>query len=366
MVHRKILGEHIKKQYNIMALVGNGFDIQVLNQYNRPTTTRYTDFYHFLKMNNVRTNNLIVQEMEAALDADAEDWSDIEACIERLVQQGNRVKAIAKSVAEIRDYFSAFLNTVVDSRLLADLSSDAEANEWSKQTFSTFLGDLETLEELQRVPFGARKSVYDAYNFVFINFNYTSLLDNYLYMDSKQFDPLPHKTVDTNFVFNNDPKGLEGSKWNFNSSSYIEYQLIHPHGYQDIPRSLLFGVDLTGDPRAATAHLAKPYWARGESRYAHYFDDTDLFIVFGCSIGPTDTWWWQHIADSLLENAERALIIYWRNAEDVVALSREETIAKFLAVTRIEDSDLARLMEQISVVSYFDDTDRVWLSTTPQ
>ena len=37
-----------EQQHNIMTLVGNGFDIQVLNSLNKHIKTSYYDFYNFL------------------------------------------------------------------------------------------------------------------------------------------------------------------------------------------------------------------------------------------------------------------------------------------------------------------------------
>ena len=53
MGHRKYIKEFSKllideQQHNIMALVGNGFDIQVLNFLNKNIKTSYYDFYNFL------------------------------------------------------------------------------------------------------------------------------------------------------------------------------------------------------------------------------------------------------------------------------------------------------------------------------
>lgn len=53
MGNRKYIEEFRKllideQQHNIMALVGNGFDIQVLNFFESTHKTSYYDFYNFL------------------------------------------------------------------------------------------------------------------------------------------------------------------------------------------------------------------------------------------------------------------------------------------------------------------------------
>ena len=351
-------------QFNIMALVGNGFDIQVMNEYEQSTTTRYADFYHFMKMKNLSADNLVLREMEASLGGGLANWSDVEACLAQLAAKRVPIEDIRTSLVDVRTCFSEFLNAVVSSSLLAQLSQDAEKNSWSLDTLSRFLWDVDDEAQLRKVPFGLLKSNYDTYNYYFVNFNYTSLLDNYLFMDSTQFDPLPYKTVDTNFTFHCDPRGFDRSGWNFASSSYVEAQVVHPHGYQDIPRSLLFGVDLDGDPRDKNAKLAKPYWARADTRYAHLFSDTHVFVVFGSSLGATDSWWWQRIAQSLKDDQKRALILYWWNPSDVFPDTAEEVADRFFGAANVTARDRRTIRDQVVVVSYNEDTKRVWLNTT--
>lgn len=354
-------------QFNIMALTGNGFDIQVMNKYNQSVTSQYQNFYHFMKMKRGSAKNIILQEMEQAMSDGKHDWSDIEECIARLVDRGVWINKIQESLDEVRKYFSEFLNSAVSPTLLTQLSDDAQGNIWSHNSLSHFLSDIKYFEDLRKIPFGARKGNYDFYNFCFINFNYTSLLDNYIYLDSKQFDPRPHSTVDTNFEFNTDPRVLSGdNSWNFNSSSYVETQVVHPHGYQDIPRSLLFGIQGDGNSRGMAARLSKPYWARVQQRYAHLFDQTCVFIIFGCSLGVTDSWWWEKIATALSDasESERALIIYWWNASSDKIKSDEDVRALFFKNAKVEISKQEDLSKKICVVSYTDQDDRVWLSTS--
>ncbi len=354
------------RQFNIMALVGNGFDIQVMSEYAQTTTTRYPDFYHFMKMKNVDASNLVLNEMEQALHDGKLNWSDIEACITSLATRRVPVSEIRSSLDEVRSCFSEFLNSVVSAPLLSRLSEDSQMNKWASRSASGFLADIANADDLRKIPFGMRKANYDLYNYYFVNFNYTSMLDDYIHMDPVQFDPVPHSTVDTNFWFNTDPKRLSGDTWNFNSSSYVETQVVHPHGYQDIPRSILFGTNGDGNPRSDAAKLAKTYWARVDQRYGHLFADTDLFIVFGCSLGATDSWWWEHIAESLAAAGanKRALLLYWWNGPSATKLTSEEVLNLFFAGANVAEEDRVALTEKICVISYNDDDERVWLNTS--
>lgn len=168
---------------------------------------------------------------------------------------------------------------------------------------SAFLYDLPD-RAFRNSEFPKNTANLDLYNFVFVNFNYTPLLDDFIYLDQVQFDPLPLKTVDRNFQFQSNPRGVgaAGVRPFDSSSSYLMTEVIHPHGQQSIPRSLLFGID-EPDMRAGNQdprlRLAKPLWAQNKPRYSHLFDDTELFIIFGCSLGGVDRWWWRNIAEAL-------------------------------------------------------------------
>jgi hypothetical protein len=353
-----------KKQYNIMALVGNGFDVQLLNEYDQKPTTRYTDFYYHLKMRGMSDENLILNEMQKLQAAGDLNWSDVERCIVDLETHGADAAEIQASLKEIQREFSGFLNRVVGSDLLSELSDNAQLEKWSINSLATFLTDLSEPERLKKIPFGAEQDNKNLFNFYFVNFNYTSLLDNYLYLDSDQFDPVKYRSSGTNFEIDTNPRKFEPVPgWNYTSFSYLTTQIVHPHGSQDIPRSLLFGTGYSGTKKDQRTQLSKPYWAQNQLKYAHLFEDTHLFIVFGCSLGKTDQWWWQRLAEALLEDDNTAMILYWWNpcGEDLKTSKEIEDL--FFDAAGTQESSHAQLRQQICAVSYNDESDRVWLST---
>lgn len=92
--------------------------------------------------------------------------------------------------------------------------------------------------------------------------------------------------------------------------------IIHPHGIQEIPRSILFGIDMDiyDKGRSKEKRLVKSYWAQYDIKYQSYFDEAELFIIFGMSLSITDGWWLDQMFDTILSgNAE--LIIYKYKAE---------------------------------------------------
>jgi hypothetical protein len=365
----------VRNQRNIMAFVGNGFDIQVAQDFGAPIATRYTNFYHFLRLRAFNEQNVIVREMERLLEADSENWSDVESVVERLLADTFvRADLLSESLRELQGEFSEFLTLAVPSALLSQLGAASVDENLAVNSLSKFLGDLAP-DAYRQARFPATIDHYDLYNFLFVNFNYTSLLDDLVYLDQNQFDPLPYRTVDRNFSFNGNPAGVDAAavRPDDTYSSYVMTEVVHPHGHHGIPRSILFGID---EPTHKSGNqdrilrLSKPFWAQNERRYKHLFHDTELFIVFGCSLGESDRWWWRHIAESLGMIRERPggkgvyqpeLILYWYNGGNQV-LDEAEVRQRFLAAAGVSGGK--DLTDSIHVVLHDSSTPRFWLNTS--
>ena len=381
MTHRNYMSSGFSsptKQRNIMAFVGNGFDIQVMKDYASPIDTRYESFYHFLKLRSFDEENLIFKEMGILQRNNKENWSDVESIVGELLS-GNRAKAsqLNEALRDIQVQFSEFLDLAVPNSLLANLGNESMDRSLAVASLKGFLGDL-SAEEYRKLEFAGRCDNFDIYNFVFFNFNYTPLLDNFIYLDQKQFDPLPRKTVDRNFVFEGNPEGISEASVRPHDifSSYVMTEMVHPHGSQGVPRSLLFGIDtpkvIEGNQDKAL-RLSKPFWARNEWRYGDLFNDTELFVIFGCSLGESDRWWWKNIADVLGQESAYSngaglflpeLIIYWYNGGSD-QLSAEGVRQRFLESAG-KIGQFEKLKDYIRVVLYDRSTDRKWLKSAPE
>ena len=361
----------VRTQHNVMALVGNGFDIQALSGLRSPTDTRYESFYHYLKYRKFDTSNKILERMEN-LRGIAENWSDIEAAIgDLLTVEHVSPSEIAADLKDVQREFSNFLDQVATPDILAHLGERAVSNKSSMISFTEFIGDIDDPDEYYKMRLPRRINIGDLLNFKFVNFNYTTLLDDFVYLDQTQFDPHPYKWSDRNINFHPNPLGHPASaahpdfhpeRGSFYMASYLVSEVIHPHGIQYTPRSLLFGID---EAPGEAQRLAKPYWAQNEVKYGPLFSKTDLFIIFGCSLGDTDRWWWRAIVEGLLANEQADLILYWRRGPDEAALSAAKLRKKFAAAAG-HDGDpnvLALLGERVRVVLYDDATERAWLNT---
>lgn len=112
----------------------------------------------------------------------------------------------------------------------------------------------------------------------------------------------------------------------------------------------------------------KPYWAMTDIEYGHLFADVELFIIFGCSIGATDGWWWRRILDGLdgqpTDRPPSELIIYWWSRAEA-PISSANIVEKFFDGAGVESDDPARqrVQDRIHVVVYSDLDPPVWLAT---
>ena len=326
----------IEKQHNIMVIVGNGFDISVLKKYRDDNlVSSYRVFYDFLKYRGINGENILYKKMTEDRVANKENWSDFEYTIYELLNEHYAANVLENALREIQSYFLLFLNDVITTDISIRLNNDAEMLKLGRKSLKTFLGDLEK-EELSRMNFPKNTNHHHMLNFLFVNFNYTSLLDNYIYLDREQFEPHPHKTVDTNFQFYPNPKGYSGMRSNKDTvwSTFLMIDIIHPHGYQNIPRSMLFGVESSEyQQNRYTKRLVKSYWAQNNQKYQSYFDNTELFIVYGASLGVTDSWWWKNIYDSIITK-DSELIIYSHSKSD-----KEDIKRRFFDACQIDCSD---------------------------
>lgn len=343
----------IKEQHNIMIFIGNGFDISVLRKYRDDgLVSSYNKFYDFLCYKGFNEDNLLYKKMKEDKCNRKENWSDFECSLGELLQSNTSAKLLEDALKEMQSMFLLFLNEIVTPEVLLKLNDDIAKNEWGKRALSRFLGDL-SQEDYEKICFPEKTDHYHMYNYLFVNFNYTSLFDNYIYLDKYQFEPHPYKTVDTNFDFHPNPNGFikkgmdEKTVW----SSFVMVDTIHPHGYQNIPRSLLFGIEnseYTSD--RVLKRFNKSYWVQSNQKYKSYFDDVKLFIIYGTSIGETDNWWWKNVYSCLLSgNSE--LIIYFYHSNHI---EKENVKQMFINACAgdVSEEESCRVKEKIYVVLY--------------
>ena len=305
----------VKRQHNIMVFIGNGFDISILRKYRKDKLiTSYSKFYDFLQYKGFDNENLLYKKVSEDKDLGKENWSDFELSLAEMVEGGYSLEKLEVDLRKIQDMFLLFLNDIVTPEVLMDVNRDAEKYAWASNSISKFLGDLNK-RDYEKIEFPLHTNHYSMYNFLFINLNYTFLFDNYIYLDRSQFDPHKHRTVDTNFDYVRDDTEHvmnEDTRW----SSFIMADTVHPHGYQSIPRSLIFGIeDENSDLTRGRFRFNKSYWVQTSRRYGSYISSANLYIIYGASLGKTDGWWWRSIYDNILDKNSELIIYYYSDVK---------------------------------------------------
>ena len=374
-------------QINIMAFFGNGVDIQLMEYLKSPYRTSYQNFYNYLCYKNFDKDNMIFQKMTEDKKDNEKDpnikqnWSDFENSLIEIFNQPGwlDIEKLTKDFTQFQIEFSNFLNEIITPNMLARLGNDSTEKGIALNSFTRFLGDLDW-KNFNKLAFPRKTKHYSLFNWEILNFNYTSMLDNILSLDKGQFDPHPHKFADRQILFYPNPEDRESKLEEFihngkleegyvvdpylnkdtEYSSYLMINITHPHGYQNVPKSMLFGFDngsqITQEKKRYLAkHFLKPYWAQNDRRYKSYFNNTDLFILYGLSLGDSDFWWWNNILNSLLET-DSELIIYNYNGNNE---SDSDTINRFIDVAKekpLSPKDIDKLHQKIAVVQYNSET----------
>lgn len=368
----------LRHQHNIMVVVGNGFDIQVAGRYESRFSPRYQAFYHYLASRDFDPSNLVVQQMAAAKEDGQENWSDIEAAIGRLIEPGGGwhfAADVYQATLAIQAAFSEYLELVAPPGLLARVGKDSAEKSLAVKSMSQFIGDVaERSSTFNSFVFPEETEHYHLFSYKFVNFNYTPLLDDYVFRDPQQFKPQAYKYADRNFMFAPNPTAHANGYGNDKTglSGYVRSEVIHPHGQQSIPRSLLFGIDAPDrldQGQDTRRYLMKSYWAMNRVEYGHLFSDTRLFIIFGCSLGKSDGWWWRRVYEALNRQADNGgplseLIIYWWTPV-ATHVTREEVLGTLFAgvAGTPDEPERASIEDRIQVVVYTDEIPSAFLAT---
>lgn len=393
------------KTHKISVLIGNGFDIQVLNHFNESANTTYSSFYNFInwKYGNKIKGNLIVQKMEEDKKLEKENWSDFENTIKEMLkteyekllanskgkenEDENEVLDYIKNLEEkygeclneLRDYFHNFLNIIVTQEVLdktgefgkiINKKGDHVNISLPLNTMQFFHGDL-TPDERGKFVFMTKVKTGDTIDFKFFNFNYTHIFDNYIKLDKDAFEKKPYKSSGNNFHLQNfQNKGKKETSISIFTKK--NYEIYHPHGDQNDRKTMLFGFNdkyqvigskesncdmLKEEFLKIIKYFVKPYWIENNNNYEKYLNESNLYIVFGHSIGESDRYWWKSISDNL-KNKKAELIIYNFTYNDT---NEEKMKVKFkflVAAGWDEEETISDILKSIFVVNFNPDKPR--------
>ena len=347
----------------VMFLIGNGFDIGILTALGKKHKTTYNEFYDYLSYFLENKNNFIYKEiLKEKNNSEVEDdtWLNYELLLEKLVAKkieeiehctSGKTKLFDVFIGdwtEIQYQFADFLNYVIQPQTLLEASKLS-----GKDTLEGFIGDL-CEEDCQKIEFPRRISNHRKIKYKIVNFNYSFLVDNYFYW---LFDHHPYRSSDNNAYFMPNPKNYTNcygnNKTEYSVQASVEFH--HPHGQISIPESLLFGVSYNKEryqsSRADYKHfteelvkkLDKPYWSNGLNKVSPMINESNLYVIYGHSIGQSDKWWWEEITKNVYSNNKEVIIYDYCN---------EGLKEKFLSYCSMEQQKV--VSDKVYVVNFDD------------
>lgn len=362
---------------NATFIIGNGFDIGVLTALKETHKTSYIEFYNYLEFFLINKQNIIYQEIkknEKYMNTQNESlWTDFEKLLGKLFEENigtctdkETYLKIIGDFEEIQYQFADFMNQVITPNILKAVSKlDGQ------KTLESFVFDLNECD-FETCQFHIKVDNHMQLNYNFINFNYSTLFDNYIYW---HFDPHPFKKSENNSFFYNQKesalnkltlKDVE-SKERRNHFKFIKttHTIFHPHGHIAIPSSILFGTSENGTYESTVVdsetsnyfqeelrkRIDKPYWSQAKNTYASVINNTDLFVIYGHSIGETDAWWWREIIEHLDKNREAEVIIYQYTDNSNSRQSKtmlSETLLKYAQI----NGDVESVKERIYTIEF--------------
>ncbi|MDB7361923.1 AbiH family protein [Enterococcus faecium] len=344
---------------NITFLLGNGFDIQCGLQ------TSYINFYEYIlkkkyslelfqemdEKSVLKIDNMIYSEIYKSKD-DIQTWADLEFQLGVFTRRLKEEKEDAITAERFLEDFEILREDLNEYLKGIQIQDDVEISEDFSEILSTtmdkfFYGVLE--QEHDEIKSMLGENTNSHFNYQFISFNYTNSLQ---------------------IVLKNSSKNSKGNS--FNSSSYSQNfnrAIINVHGVID--RFLTLGLNdesqLASDffEREDLNDLLKPDSLTNSREYRRrdaesVIEKSDIIVIFGMSIGSTDKHWWERIAEILLKNSNKKLIIHLYDTEPsyvsgrIVRLRREKKENEFLSHLGnldLSDEKVSQLRKQIYIVT---------------
>lgn len=355
-----------KDSLTVMFLIGNGFDMGVLDALDKEYKTTYKEFYDYLSYFLINKDNCIYKKIVEKNTHENDKWLDYELLLSEIVKDKreeiaaeinsqNKEKIYNKFLEEWKEIqykFADFLNYVVTPETLKEVS---ELD--GKSTLEKFIGDLSE-KECQNIIFPKYTGHHIEINYKIFNFNYSTLADNYFYW---LFDHHPFSSSGNNAHFYPNPQDYSGCKGEKDTSFFLKanIEFYHPHGHISIPESILFGMSInkekysssklsgwTNYPEELSKKLDKSYWVNVSQKVRPTIEETDLYIIYGCSIGESDKWWWEEIINNLVLNNKEVIIYEYGNQElkdkflSYCCEENREEVAKKVFVVNFDDENL--------------------------
>lgn len=311
----------------IVHIIGNGFDI------NLGLETKYRQFYdHYCK---IESSSELVKNLKKDISSGITDWSDLEIAFGKHTVKLNDIK-------EFDIVFEDIVDNLGDYLIAQEEKLDATKIDSSK--FYKYLYNPEIqlsnddIAELKRYrqPWNAQD-----WNIDIITLNYTRTIERILGDEATNIKIGAH-----------------------HQSKIIFRNIHHIHGYTDI-RTVL-GVNDISQIAKKEFHeneeileaLIKTKCNRVQRHSVdrtceRLINEANLIVIFGSSIGDTDTYWWQLIGEQLKRGTR---LIIFKKGEEIkkrfgqkVARSSREIKKAFFDKTNLTAEEKAGFSENVYV-----------------
>lgn len=344
---------------NITFLLGNGFDIQCGLQ------TSYINFYEYIlkkkyslelfqeidRKSVLTIDNMIYSEIFKSKD-NIQTWADLEFQLGEFTRRLKEVNQDAITAERFLEDFEILREDLNDYLKGIQIQDDVQISEdFSEILFTTmdkfFYGLLP--QEFDEIKSMLSENTNSHFNYRFISFNYTNSLQ---------------------LVFQNCSKNEKRNKLsNSNFSQIFNRVIINVHGVID--QFLTLG--LNDESQLATDFfekddlndLLKPDSLANSREYRrrdaeNVIEKSDIIVIFGMSIGSTDKHWWGRIAEILIKNANKKLIIHLYDTEPSYVSARrvrlrrakkENEFLSHLGNLDLSDEKISQLRKQIYIVT---------------
>lgn len=335
---------------NITFLVGNGFDL------NLGLKTKYEHFLHTYADKNKANQYLNIDDPISKFKynvlKDFDAWSKAEEAFgEYTFKYITKINGADEFCECHEDFCSRLAEYLNDQQQSFDVESQKEniAKEFAASI--SFDNLINNFREIQRQQLqNSAKLISGAYNYNFINFNYTTTLD---------------KCVD---CVRENSKILGIRMFGGTGNSNRIGEKVHVHGYTD--RDMVLGVNDTSQIRSlelfngyGDEYLNQFIKPKTNEMNENNIDEktydllkrSDLIYIYGMSIGKTDALWWQRIIQIMLNRKNVHTIIHcYKRPSNLLIRRKIQTFDKekkleFLSYSDISEDKKDDVMNRIHI-----------------
>lgn len=335
-------------------MIGNGLDIQLGLQ------TRYTDFYQWVtqrrELSGPDSKRKEKNGIYADIKSNIEKWSDFEIgfcdyCKRVLARAIDSEESRAKEeivldeLEAVRTDLMTYL-TIQEKKFITP-SKDLRIRMLAQTFMSLFDGVMSGEDEIIKSLIASHPN--EQTHIDLIDFNYTNLLD---------------RLVNDVGLINLNNKYKSKSSQN---SDYFARINGHYHIHGTIGHLVMIGVDNSaqiGDGTFSQSNLRyvlKPEGLQNDRenvflKVQRVIEASDLFVIYGMSIGETDLTYWKAIASNLLANKKSFLVIHAYDccpdysSLRMIEMTRTQVENRFIDQVVDNDDQRSQLRQQIFVV----------------